>query len=64
MSLVALLLLPFLGSLLTALVPTRARTILATVAGLVSAGARSGNAATTTNRSQQHALGKAEKIGP
>lgn len=37
MSLAALLLLPFLGSLVTALLPTRARTVLASVAGLVSA---------------------------
>src|SRR5688572_25995830 len=36
MSLVALLLLPFLGSLVTALLPTRARTVLAAFAGLVS----------------------------
>src|SRR5688572_5807665 len=36
MSLVALLLLPFLGSLLTALLPTRARTVLAGFAGFVS----------------------------
>ncbi len=36
MSLVVLLLLPFLGSLLTALLPTRARTVLAGCAGLVS----------------------------
>jgi len=37
MSLLALLLLPFLGSLLTAVLPTRARTVLAGCAGLVSA---------------------------
>ena len=36
MPLVALLLLPFVGSLFTALLPTRARTALATFAGLVS----------------------------
>jgi multicomponent K+:H+ antiporter subunit A len=36
MTLVVLLLLPFLGSLITALMPTRARTALASVAGLVS----------------------------
>ncbi len=39
MPLVALLLLPFLGSVLTALLPTRARSVLASCAGLVSAGA-------------------------
>ena len=37
MSVAALLLLPFLGSVVTALLPTRARTVLASVAGLVSA---------------------------
>ncbi|MHB1298038.1 MAG: monovalent cation/H+ antiporter subunit A [Gemmatimonadaceae bacterium] len=37
MSLFFLLLLPFLGSLITTLLPTRARTVLATWAGLVSA---------------------------
>ena len=37
MSILLLLLLPFLGSLLTALLPTRARTALAACAGLVSA---------------------------
>ncbi len=37
MPLIALLLLPFLGSLITALLPTRARTGLASWAGLVSA---------------------------
>jgi multicomponent K+:H+ antiporter subunit A len=37
MSLIFLLLLPFMGSLLTALLPTRARTGLASIAGLVSA---------------------------
>ncbi|MET0283887.1 MAG: monovalent cation/H+ antiporter subunit A [Polyangiales bacterium] len=37
MPVVALLLLPFLGSLLTALLPTRARTMLATLTGVVSA---------------------------
>ncbi len=37
MSLLALLLLPFVGSLVTALLPTRARTVLATWAGCVSA---------------------------
>ena len=36
MSLVVLLLLPFLGSLITALLPTTARTVLASWAGLVS----------------------------
>jgi hypothetical protein len=36
MSLVILLLLPFLGSLITAVLPTRARTVLASWAGLVS----------------------------
>ena len=36
MPLIVLLLLPFLGSLLTALLPTRARTVLAASAGLVS----------------------------
>ena len=36
MSLVGLLMLPFLGSLITTLLPTRARTVLATWAGLVS----------------------------
>jgi multicomponent K+:H+ antiporter subunit A len=36
MSLVTLLLVPFLGSLITALLPTRARTVLASWAGLVS----------------------------
>ena len=36
MTLVVLLLLPFLGSLITALMPTRARTALASVAGLIS----------------------------
>src|SRR5688572_1816126 len=36
MPLVALLLLPFVGSLLTALLPTRARTTLAASAGMVS----------------------------
>jgi multicomponent K+:H+ antiporter subunit A len=39
MSLVALLLLPLLGSAITALLPTRARSVLAVFAGLVSAGA-------------------------
>jgi len=39
MSLVVLLLLPFLGSALVALLPTRARSVLAGGAGLVSAGA-------------------------
>lgn len=39
MHLVALLLLPFAGSLVTALVPTRARTVLAGIAGVVAAGA-------------------------
>jgi multicomponent K+:H+ antiporter subunit A len=39
MSVFTLLLLPFLGSLLTALLPTRARTVLATCAGLVSSAA-------------------------
>jgi len=39
MPLVALLLLPFLGSLVTALLPTRARTALASWTGLVSAAA-------------------------
>ncbi len=39
MSLVAVLLLPFLGSLLTALMPTKARTVLASWAGLVSTAA-------------------------
>ncbi len=39
MSLIVLLLLPFLGSLVTALLPTRARNMLASWAGLVSAGA-------------------------
>jgi multicomponent K+:H+ antiporter subunit A len=39
MSVVALLLLPFFGSLVTALLPTRARTALAGLAGLVAAGA-------------------------
>ncbi len=37
MSVIALLLLPFLGSLLAALLPTRARTVLAAWAGLVAA---------------------------
>ncbi|TWI08205.1 monovalent cation/H+ antiporter subunit A [Aerolutibacter ruishenii] len=37
MSLMALLLLPFVGSIVTALLPTRARTVLAGVAGLVAA---------------------------
>jgi multicomponent K+:H+ antiporter subunit A len=37
MSLAALLLLPFLGSLLTAFLPTRARTVLASCAGSVAA---------------------------
>ena len=37
--LAALLLLPFAGSLVTALVPTRARTVLAGIAGVVAAGA-------------------------
>jgi multicomponent K+:H+ antiporter subunit A len=37
MPLVVLLLLPFFGSVLTALLPTRARTALAGCAGLVSA---------------------------
>ena len=37
MSLVALLLLPFAGSVLTALLPTRARTAIAACAGLVAA---------------------------
>lgn len=37
MSLAALLLLPFVGSLITAILPTRARTALASWAGLVSA---------------------------
>src|SRR5689334_5610916 len=37
MHLVALVLLPFAGSVLTALLPTRARTLLAGCAGLVSA---------------------------
>ena len=37
MSLFVLLLLPFLGSLLTAFMPTRARTLLASVAGIVAA---------------------------
>src|SRR5688572_29458529 len=36
MSVIALLMLPFLGSALTALLPTRARTVLAGCAGLVS----------------------------
>ena len=36
MPIVALLLLPFVGSLLTALLPTRARTVLAAFAGLIS----------------------------
>ncbi|WP_437762983.1 monovalent cation/H+ antiporter subunit A [Sorangium sp. So ce281] len=39
MPVVALLLLPFLGSVLTAVLPTRARSELAACAGLVSAGA-------------------------
>ena len=39
MTLLVLLILPFAGSLVTALVPTRARTALASWAGLVSAGA-------------------------
>ena len=39
MSLFVLLLLPFFGSLITALLPTRARTMLASWAGLVSAAA-------------------------
>ena len=39
MSLVALLLLPFLGSLITTLLPTRARTVLASWAALVSTAA-------------------------
>ncbi|KYF61852.1 cation:proton antiporter [Sorangium cellulosum] len=42
MPVVALLLLPFLGSVLTALLPTRARSELAACAGLVSAGAAVG----------------------
>ncbi len=37
MRLVVLLLLPFAGAVATALMPTRARTVLATIAGLVSA---------------------------
>ena len=36
MTLIAVLLLPFVGSLLTPLVPTRARTVLASVAGFIS----------------------------
>src|SRR5687768_6527309 len=39
MSLVVLLLLPFLGSVITALLPTNARTVLATWAGIVSTAA-------------------------
>ncbi|HZX81134.1 MAG TPA: proton-conducting transporter membrane subunit, partial [Lysobacter sp.] len=39
MSLFLLLLLPFLGAVATALLPTRARTVLAVTAGLVSVGA-------------------------
>ena len=39
MVLLALLLLPFVGSLLTAVLPTRARTVLASFAGAISAGA-------------------------
>ena len=42
MSLVALLLLPFIGSLFTALLPTTARTVLASWAGAVSTGAAVG----------------------
>ena len=39
MPVVVLLRLPFLGSILTAFLPTRARSVLAACAGLVSAGA-------------------------
>ena len=39
MRLAVLLLLPFAGSVATALLPTRARTMLATIAGLVAAAA-------------------------
>ncbi|HEY3498007.1 MAG TPA: proton-conducting transporter membrane subunit, partial [Polyangiaceae bacterium] len=42
MPLVALVLLPFLGSLVTAFLPTRARTVLAAFAGLVSTVAAAG----------------------
>jgi multicomponent K+:H+ antiporter subunit A len=38
MRLILLLLLPFLGSLVTSLLPTRARTVLASVAGLIATG--------------------------
>ena len=39
MRVVAMLLLPFVGSIMTALLPTRARTVLAGCAGLVSVAA-------------------------